>query len=602
MSLSLFNRASLRIKLLVMLAPPLLAVFGLIFEMVAEKQVMLAGLRSLRAKDVVMVQLGELVHELQKERGRSAGFINSHGKSFAEELRRQRTESDAATARLGEMLKTFDSNQFGAVFDKKLQDFRTHLGRVGELRTKIDQMAASGAESYGFYTSANAQALDLVVVMSHLSSESAILRGIQAYVNLLQAKEQAGMERALGTRALAQDKFTGTTFGDWNQAVAAQRTYEKVFRSFASPEQIAFLENTVRPETLSALEEARAVLLAKSESGGFGISPDHWFELTTARIDQFKTVEDRLIVDYAAVADGLEAEARRALMIVGAGSFALLLIAGGAAYGVLRSVLGGLREVSAGVAAGSEQIRSASAQVAQASQDLASAASEQAAGLEESSASIEEIGGMAGQNAEGAKSAKALAQASREAAEQGAKAMGVLRGGAVEMTRAARNAASVVKTIDEIAFQTNILALNAAVEAARAGEAGAGFAVVADEVRSLARRAADAAKETAENIGRATRESDLTAKRAEDAATSFETLLAKTRELDGVAGGIATASEEQKGGLSQVGDAMRQMDAATQRTAAAAEESAAASEELNAQAAELGATLRRIMEGSGIAA
>ena len=547
-----------------------------------------------------MVQLGNLVHELQKERGRSAGFINSQGKSFAEELRTQRAESDAAVARLEELLKDFEARQFGAAFEKTLGGLREHLARTAELRSKIDRMAASGVESYGFYTAANAQALELVVAMSHLSSEAAILRGIQAYVNLLQAKEQAGMERALGTRAIAQDRFTGTTFGDWNQAVAAQRTYERVFRSFATAEQIAFLEETVKAETVGALEAARAVLLAKSESGGFGIAPERWFELTTARIDQFKTVEDRLAGDYAAVADRLEAEARRALLMVGLGACAGVLIAGGAAYGVLRSVLGALREVSAGVAAGSEQIRSASAQVAQASQDLASSASEQAAGLEESSASIEEIGGMAAQNAEGAKAAKALAEGSKAAAEQGAKAMEVLRTGAGEMARAARSAASVVKTIDEIAFQTNILALNAAVEAARAGEAGAGFAVVADEVRSLARRAADAAKETADNIGRATRESDLTAKRAEDAAASFQTLLAKTRELDGVAGGIATASEEQKGGISQVGDAMRQMDAATQRTAAAAEESAAASEELNAQAAELaelGATLRRIMEG-----
>jgi len=156
------------------------------------------------------------------------------------------------------------------------------------------------------------------------------------------------------------------------------------------------------------------------------------------------------------------------------------------------------------------------------------------------------------------------------------------------------NIAKIVKTIDEIAFQTNILALNAAVEAARAGEAGAGFAVVAEEVRSLAQRSASAAKETAalidESVVRSGRGVDISGQ----VAQSFAHILDKARQVDTLVGEIATASNEQHQGIGQVTTAVSQMDKVTQSNASGAEESAAASEELSAQAQVLHDTVRQL--------
>ncbi len=287
------------------------------------------------------------------------------------------------------------------------------------------------------------------------------------------------------------------------------------------------------------------------------------------------------------------ARALRDMILVAAA--AVLLVVLGTVWWIARGIARPVREIAGELASGSDHVASASAQVSSAGQSLASGASEQAASLEETSSSLEELASMTKRNAEHAGQAKALAADTRSTAQGGLTDMQQLSAAMADLQKASGSVAKIVKTIDEIAFQTNILALNAAVEAARAGEAGAGFAVVAEEVRSLAQRSASAAKETAATIHEAVRMSDTGAALSGRVATGFAGIVEKTERLDGLVAEIATACREQNEGLQQINTAVRQMDSVTQGNASGAEESASAAQELSAQAVALKECVERLL-------
>lgn len=253
------------------------------------------------------------------------------------------------------------------------------------------------------------------------------------------------------------------------------------------------------------------------------------------------------------------------------------------AFIITRSITGPVRALIETLTGSSDQTALASNQVSASSQALAEGASEQAASLEETSASLEELSSMTKRNAESATQAKQAAAQTRDSADAGAQQMQSMVDAMEAIKIASTDISKILKTIDEIAFQTNILALNAAVEAARAGEAGAGFAVVADEVRALAQRCAAAAKETAGKIDDSVSKSQQGAQISVDVSKSFTTIQEQIRQLDELVASIATASTEQSQGIGQVTTAVTQMDKVTQANAGSAEETAAASQELNSQ-------------------
>ncbi len=266
------------------------------------------------------------------------------------------------------------------------------------------------------------------------------------------------------------------------------------------------------------------------------------------------------------------------------------------AFFIIRNTNKVLTNVADSLDTGSNQVASAAGQVSSASQTLAEGASEQASSLEETSSSLEEMSSMTKRNSENAQKANDLAKQAREAADRGVGDMDAMAAAMQAIKVSSDDIAKIIKTIDEIAFQTNILALNAAVEAARAGEAGMGFAVVADEVRNLAQRSAAAAKETASKIEGAITKTGQGVEISTKVSLTLNEIATKVRQVDELVTEVASASREQTDGIVQINTAVGQMDKVTQSNAASAEESAAAAEELNAQSVTMKQTVGELLE------
>ena len=251
-----------------------------------------------------------------------------------------------------------------------------------------------------------------------------------------------------------------------------------------------------------------------------------------------------------------------------------------------------LSRVSVHMGDAAAQVAEAATQVASASQSLAEGTTEQAAGLEETSSSLEEMTSMTRQSAENAQQANVLAGEASKAAMGGDSSMQKMREAILTIQSSSTETAKIIKVIDEIAFQTNLLALNAAVEAARAGEAGKGFAVVAEEVRNLAKRSADAARDTSTLIEGSVRNAQSGVEISQEVDAALGDIVDNIAQTSDLVGEIAAATEEQTEGIGQINSAVSQMDDITQSTAASAEESASSAEELSAQAEEM----KRIVE------
>jgi len=212
------------------------------------------------------------------------------------------------------------------------------------------------------------------------------------------------------------------------------------------------------------------------------------------------------------------------------------------------------------------------------SESLATGSSRQAAAIEETSATMNETSSMVAQNAENTKAASQIATNAMNEVNEAGRVMGELMATMSELKESSDRVSKIVKTIDDIAFQTNLLAINATVEAARAGgDAGRSFAVVAQEVRDLAKRSANASKETAEIIEHNITLTDSSRTGAEKVGTIAGSNAKNISDLAKLINEINAASEEQANGIKQINIAMSQTEKVTQENAAVAEQNAATS-------------------------
>jgi len=277
------------------------------------------NLRTSSSQLEVMVEFSilasNLVHELQKERGMTAGFIGSKGEKFADKIIGQRKLTDEKYQFLNQFLTNFEAEYISLEFSQNLDKSLTRLNQLKQKRTVVSSLNLPLGEALSYYTGNNSSLLSLIEQMSTLAPDQEIAIMISAYANYLQGKERAGIERAVLANTFAKDHFSGNLFNKFMSLVTTQKVYGNVFTSLATQSDINFYMQTLKGNFIEETKRMRKIAQDNASSGGFGIEITYWFKMQTGKINLLKKVEDHLSAGLANKATDLKSSATFTLIV-----------------------------------------------------------------------------------------------------------------------------------------------------------------------------------------------------------------------------------------------------------------------------------------------
>lgn len=241
-------------------------------------------------------QVSQLVHELQKERGASSGFLASKGQKFADILANQRVATDEKSAIYKTVQQSVERRTADPTLAERIRRVETTMNALTTTRQNVSGMLMEPREAITYYTSLITALLDVTSAISHLSDDPGLTAQMFAYVNFLQSKERSGIERATLSAVFSKGAFIPETYSRFLQLVAGQENYLAMFRALADPEATKLYDATIKGPAIDQVEQMRQTALSVGLDGSksFGVDPEAWFKTITEKINLLKNVDDGL--------------------------------------------------------------------------------------------------------------------------------------------------------------------------------------------------------------------------------------------------------------------------------------------------------------------
>ncbi|RSM27312.1 methyl-accepting chemotaxis protein [Aeromonas salmonicida] len=599
------NKLGLAHKMLLVVCLPLLALLFFSGRYVYERYQVEQEMSQAQAALYVVREAAQLAHELQKERGMSAGFLGSGGNKFRDALPAQRKLVDTLLVRFHEDPALL-----------ALGEVQQALTGLTAMRERVGALGVEVAEQVGFYSRLISQLLAVVDQVSLNSQDATIALQTNAYAAFLQSKERMGLERATLSNVFGRDHFTPALLQQFISLLAAQNTYLERFQAVASPSQRQLLADSLTSPVVAKVAAMEQLALDKATTGGFGVDAEAWFALSTEKIGLLKESEDRLYQQLFERVEQMRAKSASDFWWAALGVLLCVALTTFVCWRVVRDLhlgfmalhqtfkrlvqendltvrvnwrsgdeLGALAqdlnhflahleglllavrrscevlarsaatsadviaEVNAGVVKGFGQVDL----VATAATEMASTVAEIARNATQTSLATQQAIGRARQ---GDKEVDQTIDAIQLVAGTLANTQQLVD----SLYQDTESVGEALNLIKQISDRTNLLALNAAIEAARAGESGRGFAVVAEEVRALASRTQQAAEDidrmlsrlrqgadqavTAMHLG--TEQAGLSVTEAKRAGSELSDIVSEVRKVSDMTAQVATATEEQR--------------------------------------------------------
>ncbi len=580
--------------------------------------------------------LGGLVHELQKERGASAGFISSKGgQSFASRVSAQRLTTDQALQNLQDTLRQLDATAYGQGMVDRLSKVEGNLAELSDKRRDVDNLSLSVGAMATYYTGTITSLLNVIGEMAKLTTNAQLTNTIAAYITFLQAKERAGIERAMGAAGFGGRNFKAATHERFISLIAMQKAYFSIFAIYATPDQRRLLDQVLQEEPARQVESLRQTAIGNGYGGPIGeTTAAQWFDVISQKINSLKTIEDQISDHLLQTANHIRQAAQNNFMIELVITLVLLAVTAILVTASVKGITGpmtAMTTVMKRLAEGDHNIeierttqKDEIGDMARSllvfkenaikNEELAQAQAEDQANKERRANRIQELcqafdrqvtdvlSGVAAASTEMQHTAAAMTNTAQNADEQARSVSGTSQQTSHNVQSVASSAEQLTGSIGEISHQVNH-STNVTQEAISHSETASvqvdSLATAAQKIGEVISLITDIAEQTNLLALNAT----IEAARAGNAGKGFAVVASEvkslanqtakaTEEISAQVIGIQNATEETVGAIGQVREIINQIGSTATAIASAVEEQSAATQEISRN-------VQEVAEGAG---